>query len=74
MALNIFPVEFNSADIVERIRRDLEPRGEGIRRADYLIVGIFLSRNAILMTRNRSYFERAPDLHLAALGDDHVTG
>ncbi len=34
--------------------------------ADYLIAGICLSRNAMLLTRNRAHFERIPGLHLAA--------
>ena len=65
-AMTLFPLEFNSGDLAARIRRDLESRGEGIGMADSLIAGICLSRNAMLLTRNRAHFERIPGLDLAA--------
>lgn len=66
-AMALFPLEFNAGEIAARIRRDLESRGEGIGMADYLIAGICLSRNAMLLTRNRAHFQRIPGLHLATL-------
>ena len=66
-AMTLFPLEFNAGEIAARIRRDLESRGEGIGMADYLIAGICLSRNAMLLTRNRAHFQRIPGLHLATL-------
>ncbi len=73
-AMTIFPLEFIAADIAARIRRDLESRGEGIGMADYLIAGICLSRNAMLLTRNRGHFRRIPGLHLATLSRDESFG
>ncbi len=69
-AMTLFPLEFNAGEIAARIRRDLESRGEGIGMADYLIAGICLSRNAMLLTRNRAHFQRIPGLNLVAFSAD----
>lgn len=66
-AMTILPLEFTASKTAAGIRRDLESRGEGIGMADYLIGGICLSRNAMLLTRNRAHFQRIPGLQLAAL-------
>ncbi|MFQ5739664.1 MAG: type II toxin-antitoxin system VapC family toxin [Acidobacteriota bacterium] len=71
-ALVILPLEPNAGEIAAGLRHHLESRGEGIGMADYLIAGICLSRNAMLLTRNRPHFQRIPDLCLAALtGQDY---
>ena len=41
--------------------------------ADYLIAGICLDRNAILLTRNRDHFERVQGLSLGSFGSDANT-
>ena len=66
-AMTILPLEPEAGEIATGIRRHLESRGEGIGLADYLIAGIRLSRNAMLLTRNRGHFQRVQDLHLATL-------
>ncbi len=65
-AITILPLEPEAGEIAADIRRRLEARGEGIGMADYLIAGICLSRNAILLTRNRRHFQRIPGLHLGS--------
>ena len=66
-ALKVLPLESNAGEMAADIRRQLEARGEGIGMADYLIAGICLSRNAMLLTRNKAHFQRVPGLHLARL-------
>lgn len=48
------------------VRRELERIGAPIGMADSLIAAIVLERGGVLITRNRSHFERVPDLRLAA--------
>ena len=66
-ALTVLPLESNAGEMAAGIRRQLESRGEGIGMADYLIAGICLSRNAMLLTRNQAHFQRIQGLHLATL-------
>ena len=68
-AMTILPLEPEAGEIATGIRRHLESRGEGIGLADYLIAGICLSRNALLLTRNRGHFQRVQGLHLARLAE-----
>ena len=65
-ALTVLPLESNAGEAAG-IRCQLESRGEGIGMADYLIAGICLSRNAMLLTRNQAHFQRIQGLHLATL-------
>ncbi len=65
-AMEILELGPDATLIAAGIRRRLESRGEGIGMADYLIAGICLSRNAMLLTRNRGHFQRVQGLHLAA--------
>ena len=51
------------------LRLELEESGSVIGMADLLIAAIVLSHGATLLTRNRSHFERIPDLPLANLAD-----
>jgi len=51
-------------------RRNLEAAGQSIGMADYLIAGICLSRNGILVTRNREHFARVPGLKLSTFDPD----
>ncbi len=68
-ALSILPVDEGAARRAAEIRRDLESRGLGIGMADYLIAGICLERDLVLLTRNRDHFERVSGLALGRLGE-----
>jgi predicted nucleic acid-binding protein len=48
-------------------RRVLEAEGNGIGMADYLIAGICLARDAVLLTGNRKHFIRIEGLTLGSL-------
>lgn len=65
-ALTVFAFDTSAAESAASIRRHLESRGHGLAMADYLIAGICVSRSAILLTRNRSHFERVPGLTLSS--------
>lgn len=67
-AMTILPLSNNAARTAAAIRRDLESKGKGIGMAGYLIAGICLDRGAILLTRNRSHFERVERLSIGHLG------
>ncbi|MFZ0428963.1 MAG: type II toxin-antitoxin system VapC family toxin [Acidobacteriota bacterium] len=64
--LVILPLDADAAHRAAEIRASLEAEGRGLAMADYLIAGICVSRNAVLLTRNRSHFERVPELRLDA--------
>ncbi len=66
-AMTILPMSEGAARKAAAVRRELEARGQGIGMADYLIAGICLERSCILLTRNRSHFERVPGLSLGRL-------
>ncbi len=66
-AMTIVPLGSREAELAANLRLELESRGQAIGMADYLIAGICLERNAILLTKNRKHFERVPNLSLATL-------
>jgi tRNA(fMet)-specific endonuclease VapC len=66
-AVPCLPLEAASADRAALIRRELEQGGQGIGMADSLIAGIVLNCGGMLLTRNRSHFERVAGLKLATL-------
>ena len=66
-ALSILPLDSRAGRAAAAVRRELEAGGQGIATADYLIAGVCLSRSTILLTRNRSHFERVPGLMLGTL-------
>ncbi len=66
-ALRILPLDDEAGRKAAAIRRELEAGGQGLAMADSLIAGICLSRNAILLTRNRAHFERVHGLSLGRL-------
>jgi tRNA(fMet)-specific endonuclease VapC len=66
-AVTVLDFDEGAAGAAAEVRRTLEARGTPIGMADYLIAGICLSRSAILLTRNRSHFERVPGLRLGDL-------
>ena len=63
-ALSILPLDLSSARRAGEIQRDLARKGAGIGMADSLISGICLEHDAILLTRNRTHYERVPGLRL----------
>lgn len=66
--MRIVPFDDKAARVAGEIRRGLEAKGLGIGMADYLIAGVCLSRNAVLITNNQAHFERVPGLKLSLQG------
>jgi len=66
-AIPCLPLEAVSADRAALIRQELERVGQVIGMADSLIAGIVVSSGGMLLTRNRSHFQRVPGLKLATL-------
>jgi tRNA(fMet)-specific endonuclease VapC len=66
-AIKILPLDDQASRQGAELRRRLEAEGRGLAMADYLIAGICLSWNSMLLTRNRSHFERIPELRLGQL-------
>ena len=64
-AMAILPLDVAAARKGGEVRRELLLRGEDIGMADCLIAGICISRDCMLLTRNRRHFERIPGLTLA---------
>jgi predicted nucleic acid-binding protein len=52
-AMRILPVDAAAAATAAKLRLELESQGQGLAMADYLIVGVCLTRSAVLLTRNR---------------------
>lgn len=65
--LTILTLDRRAAKVAGDVRRQLEAKGTGIGMADYLVAGICLARSALLLTRNRSHFERVPGLKLSQI-------
>lgn len=65
-ALPTLPLDESAADRAAEVRRELETAGTPIGMADSLIAGIVLSRESVLLTRNRRHFERVANLMLVA--------
>lgn len=65
-ALPTLPLDESAADCAAGVRRDLEAAGTPIGMADSLIAGIVLSRESVLLTRNRRHFDRVANLMLVA--------
>lgn len=66
-ALPTLSIDETIADAAAEIRRELERSGTGIGMADSLIAGTTIRNRGILLTRNRSHFERVRGLALADL-------
>lgn len=49
------------------VRVELEAAGQGLALADYLIAGICLTRNAVLLSRNEAHLGRVRGLRLGRL-------
>ncbi len=63
----VLPLDEAAADRGATIRRHLDRKGQAIPMADCLIAGIVSCHDGELLTRNRRYFERIPDLVLTSL-------
>ena len=63
-ALTILPLDSSSARRAGEISRLLEQSGQTIGMADSLIAAIAIENRAILITRNRSHYDRVPGLKL----------
>lgn len=66
-AMTILPLGAEEALQAAESRREVESKGLPIGMADYLIAGVCLATDAILLTRNRKDFERVPGLKLGRL-------
>lgn len=66
-AMTILPLGAEEALQAAESRREVESKGLPIGMADYLIAGVCLATDAILLTRNRKHFERVPGLKLGRL-------
>ena len=62
--LKTLPLDQDAADRAAEVRRQLDRAGEPIGMGDSLIAGIVLVRGGVLLTRNRTHFERVAGLHL----------
>ncbi len=67
-AMPITPLDEAAARKAAEIRLQLERVGRGISMADYLIAGICLQQNAVLLTRNIGHFSRIEGLSITQLG------
>lgn len=61
-AMSILPFDAAAGERAAGCRRDLEASGRTIGMGDLLIAGICLDRAAVLLTRNRSHFDRVAGL------------
>ncbi len=66
-AIDILGFDLAAADCAAKARRDLERQGRGIGMADYLIAGVCLSQNAMLITRNIDHFSRIDGLRISGM-------
>jgi tRNA(fMet)-specific endonuclease VapC len=62
--LVVLPFDEPAARAAADARLALEATGQTIGTADLLIAGICLSRDGVLLTRNRAHFERVKGLRL----------
>jgi tRNA(fMet)-specific endonuclease VapC len=67
VALTVLGFDRAAGEAAAEARGQLEGEGRGIGLADYLIAGVCLARDAVLLTRNREHFERIPGLTLGRL-------
>jgi tRNA(fMet)-specific endonuclease VapC len=63
-AMTILPFGPEEARIAAEIRQQVESRGQPIGMADYMIAGVCIATNSVLLTRNRKHFERIEGLKL----------
>jgi len=64
-AMTILPFGPEEARIAAEIRQRIESQGQSIGMADYMIAGVCIAADGVLLTRNRKHFERIKDLKLS---------
>lgn len=69
LAVPALPFDAAAADRAAAVRRTLEKQGRSSGMGDSLIAGIVLAQQGVLLTRNRSHFERVPGLSLSTMAD-----
>jgi tRNA(fMet)-specific endonuclease VapC len=67
-AMTIVPFGPEEARIAAELRQQVEREGQPIGMADYMIAAICIASDGILLTRNRSHFERIKGLKLSGRG------
>jgi len=68
-AMTILALGPEEASAAAAVRVQVEAQGQPIGMADYLIAGVCLANDGLLLTRNRRHFERVQGLRLARLGE-----
>jgi tRNA(fMet)-specific endonuclease VapC len=64
-AMTVLSFGPEEARIAADIRQEVESRGQPIGMADYMIAGVCIATDSILLTRNRKHFERIRELKLS---------
>lgn len=64
-ALTVLGVSSEASERAAEARLLLEKDGQGIGMADYLIAGVCLAADGVLLTRNLDHFERVPGLKIS---------
>lgn len=70
---SVLLVTEDTAEISAEIYADLRKRGELIDDIDILIAGITIAKKLVLVTHNRSHFERITDLEIEDWSEDEAT-
>ena len=64
-AMTVLPFGPEEACIAAEVRQQVESEGQPIGMADYLIAGVCIATDGVLLTRNRKHFERIAGLKLS---------
>jgi predicted nucleic acid-binding protein len=64
-SMTVLGVTPEASERAADVRRALESQGQGIGMADYLIAGVCLAHDGVLLTRNQDHFVRVPELTLS---------
>lgn len=64
-AMTVLPFGAEEARAAAEVRRQVESEGQPIGMADYMIAGVCIVADGILLTRNRKHFERIKGLKLS---------
>jgi predicted nucleic acid-binding protein len=63
--MTILPFGPEEARIAVEIRQQVESQGQPLGMADYMIAGVCIANDGVLLTRNRKHFARIKDLKLS---------
>jgi tRNA(fMet)-specific endonuclease VapC len=64
-AMTVLSFGPEEARIAADIRQEVESQGQPIGMADYMIAGVCIATDSVLLTRNRKHFERITNLKLS---------